>query len=250
MIGQEFLACLLVGILGGEKTAGFPECVAVGDGTTWRSSGVLVAPNVVLTAGSVAASRNAERVFIGPQIDDKGGSVIRVRRVIIHPEYQQRAHLNDLAILILDEDVRLDELPRFAPSELINRADSIQVVGFGTEEERGLFGFGIKREVTIRVVSSSGVDPGAADSYGANPATELVAKDREAKKDANQGDGGGPAFVKGPDGRRFLAAIVLRATRNSKRRAGDGSIYLRLDRYRDWVRTTALNHGGHWPEGP
>src|SRR5436309_1381810 len=89
----------VLGVLRGKPADGeFPNCVALGDRDSWCSSGVLVAPNVVLTAG-YCAEACAHRVAVGDRVTGKVEG-FRVRRVVVHPGRDPVTMKNDLALLI------------------------------------------------------------------------------------------------------------------------------------------------------
>jgi len=246
MNAEWIVALLVVGILGGEATDDYPECVAVGSPNSWCCSGTLIAPNVVITAG-YCARECAARVFVGSRVKDRGQEY-QVRKVIVHPGHDPVEVKNDLAVLVLDKDVPNFRLPRLAPKPLIDGAGVLRVIGFGLNTEGG--GFGVKRLADIPVVTSTCEKPEDQARYGGHAQLEMVAKDPMGLRDANNGDGGGPAYVRDNQGAWLLAAMTSRASKDSVRPSGDGGIYLRLDPYWDWIRTTAIDNGGHWPNHP
>jgi endonuclease G len=57
-------------------------------------------------------------------------------------------------------------------------------------------------------------------------------------RDSCSGDSGGPLYVQW-NGAWLLAGATSRATKASVRTCGDGGVYVRVDRYRDWIEKTA-----------
>jgi endonuclease G len=53
-------------------------------------------------------------------------------------------------------------------------------------------------------------------------------------KDTCTGDSGGPIYIR--DGQDWLlAGATSRATKGSVNNCGDGGVYVRVDRYLDWI---------------
>jgi len=220
----------------------FPDCVAVGGPNSWCCTGTLVAPNVVITAGHCVGPCSA-RVFVGQDVDKpNSGKTVEVMKVVRHPEYGKNQH-NDLAVLILKEDIAGVEPRAIAPSDEIDNAYSVRVVGFGTTDFYGRRGYGIKRLVDVPVASSKcEYVPGSDEKYGCDKGLELVAGSPFLNRDSCSGDSGGPCYVV-IGGKWFLAGATSRAAGNSTRPCGDGGIYVRVDKYWAWVKSVP---GGHW----
>lgn len=222
-------------IVGGVPTTDFPDCVAVGSGFRFCCTGTLVAPNVVVTAGHCHAGNCRARIFIGPDITrPTEGRLVNVATAVLHPEYGQRAH-NDLAVLILAEDVTDVQPRQIAPTSVLDAAKSVRLVGYGNTDVNSTGGFGLRRMVDVPRASDNPV-------FGADPGLEFVAGAPFLDKDSCNGDSGGPAYTLS-GGEFLLAGATSRATNNSTRPCGDGGIYARLDKYVEWMRSIP---GGHW----
>jgi len=228
-------------IFGGSQTdpGEFPDCVAVGSSSNWCCTGTLIGRNVVVTAGHCEATC-ASRIFIGTNVDS-AGRVIKVKQAIRHPDYSQAGNRNDLTVLILAEDVK-DVTPRpIAASADIDAASFVRLVGYGFTE----FGdFGVQNKVDVFIGSASCDTSQAQSKFGCNADKELVAGGNG--HDSCNGDSGGPAYVVVGD-KTYVAGATSRATRNSLHNCGDGGIYVRLDRYMDWITQTVRDNGGHLP---
>lgn len=231
-------------IIGG-TTAGvakFPDCAAVGNDSQWGCTGTLIAPNVVLTAGH--CKDFATRVLFGNDVTKKA-KVVPVATRVRHPRYHHGQH-NDLMVLILAQNATSVAPRPIAPTSVIDHATDGRVVGFGATEPSGRFGYGRKRQTDVPVASASctGSVDGRPDPawYGCDKTLELVAGKPLLEHDTCNGDSGGPLYVAGPDGRWLLAAVTSRATDSAVNNCGDGGIYVRVDRYRDWIASIPNVH--------
>jgi endonuclease G len=245
---------LTVRVAGGAttKTGEFPDCIAVClYDDEWEATGMLVAPNVVVTAGHayVEGDENGgiTQVFVGDNVRqiDKG-KVYKVKKAVRHPNYEDKAVENDLAVLILEEKVK-DVTPlEIASSKAIDNSPFLRIIGFGKFNGTSETGYGRKRLVEVKIAQYS-CSVGAESpmcKYGCHTRYELVAEDPTKAKDSCQGDSGGPSYVRCGN-RWYLATVTSRSIKGSKK-CGDGGIYVRLDRFKDWIRQTAQTHGGHW----
>jgi secreted trypsin-like serine protease len=239
---REYLRSIAERIVGGTETRDFPDCVAVGSETGWCCSGTLIAPNVVLTAGHCDRSC-ASRVLIGSDIDSASAVVINVAEAVRHPDYNSGGMHHDLTVLILERDVGTVTPCRIADAGAIDGAIYVRAVGFGNVDRNGSFGYGLKRQVDIPIASvscSAITDPA---TYGCDADLELIAGQPFLNRDTCNGDSGGPVYIR-VGAEWHLAGATSRATDNSISRCGDGGIYVRVDRYLDWIRSVP---GGHWP---
>jgi secreted trypsin-like serine protease len=226
-------------ILGGSLVRGkaFPDCVAVGGSKQWDCTGTLIGPNVVITAGH--CSRTATRVFIGNDVDRKG-TIVKVAKRVRHPQYGRNLR-NDLMVLLLEQPVsNVPPRPIAAPG-LIAKAKSARLVGFGDTDTEGTFGYGAKRVVDVPIASLSceGKVGGQTDraAYGCYKGKEIVAGKALLLKDACSGDSGGPLYILDPKGVWRLAGVTSRSVDGATHVCGDGGVYVRVEKYLDWIRS-------------
>lgn len=239
---RRFLGEIRVRIVGGAETSEFPDCVAVGSGNQFCCSGTLIAPNVVVTAGHCFGSC-AARVFVGTNVDDPStGQVYQVLRAVQHPDYRRGGQQNDLTVLILDRDVPGVTPRKIASSPAIDDAYYVRAVGFGAVDFNGMFGYGKKRQVELPIATAACADSGDSSRYGCDGGLELVAGRVFSNQDSCSGDSGGPAYIV-VNGEWLLGGATSRATSESIRTCGDGGVYVRVDKYVDWIKSVP---GGHW----
>lgn len=212
-------------IVGGQDTAGFADCVAIGSPDGWCCTGAVIAPSVVVTAGHCHAGDCASRVFVGNDVRGPGREVA-VRAAVSHPGYQPPREQDDLTILLLAEPAGVKPVRLATPDALIKRV-SVRIVGFGNTNNDGTTGFGRKREVDVAMA-------GWQPWFGADQKTEFTAGEPFSDRDSCTGDSGGPAYA-WTGGGWALVGATSRATRSSVRNCGDGGIYTFVPVYRDWV---------------
>jgi endonuclease G len=254
--GLTELSQRITRIVGGRPThkAEFPECCCVGGRDPngngfYFCSGTLIAPNVVLTAGH-CTELEIQRVQLGSSsIDDPDAEVIGVRTVVRHTGYQaEPVFANDLCLLVLESDATIAPAPLATPQQLATAA-SVHLVGFGYNDPVRPHGFGIKRQVEVPITALQRDERDdlshAATRYGFHD-YEFVAGRKQLGRDSCNGDSGGPAYVF-VQGQFALAGVTSRSTDDAVRPCGDGGIYVRPDRFTDWIRDTLATANVAWP---
>lgn len=249
-------------IVGGERVpeGGFRECVAIGGPGNWFCTGVLVGTNVVLTAAHCVGPEMTH-IFIGRNVshadfpvEGAEALVYRIRKVVRHEQYHPNAapglpH-NDIAVLFLDRDVT-----QVAPVKLADVAedpDSVQCVGFGTTNFAGTFGFGVKRQVSVPVVSFQRTGATAPDELRRDYDAEFEFVAGIKDKDTCRGDSGGPAYLIAQDNARTVLGLTSRSTGDAARVCGDLGVYVKAPSYRSWIEEKAAANNGHlsWEAAP
>jgi secreted trypsin-like serine protease len=192
----------------------------------------------VVTAGHCAAF--ATRVFFGNDVNGKG-KTIAVKDRIRHPDYHKSKN-NDLMVLKLEKATTVK--PRkLADAVRLDAATDGRAVGFGNIDANGSFGYGTKRlvDVPIASVACRGKVGQQKDSmaYGCDLGLELVAGKPLLGRDSCSGDSGGPFYITDGNNGWLLAAATSRSTKSAMATCGDGGIYVRVDKYRDWIENAA-----------
>jgi endonuclease G len=207
-------------------------------------TGVVVAPRVVLTAAHCGG--DITRVMVGgnlvtPLVD---GRIVTVRRVVVHPQY--RRNENDINVVILAEDANVPPI-RLAGDAELRTAQDIQLVGFGYNDTSRPLGFGTKRQERIPMAPLIDGEPDQVREelerlFGYDADYEFVAGRKSLGLDTCNGDSGGPAYIQTANG-YLLAGLTSRAARGGSRPCGDGGIYVRPERFRDWINDVLAQSG-------
>lgn len=254
---KEFLQNRQADLIGDfDEADEWPDCVAVGSGNDWWGSGVLVAPNVVVTAAHNRVKPGDEtrlrQVFFGRDVRERGERI----EILGEPHLYATptgaaATVPDLAVLILAESAPAHIQPRqFAPSAVLDdlaQVHSVKIVGFGGDSPAsGVTNAGKRRKTDVPLYQRlcREADQKTLDCYSS---FEFVAGREFLNRGACPGDSGGPAYVLVPaTGQWLLAGITRRTTGPGTRACGDMSVHIRLDTedFIQWIRSVP---GGEWP---
>ncbi|XP_030080141.1 serine protease snake-like [Drosophila hydei] len=226
----------------------FPFMVALG----WRSSfdesihyrcgGSLIASKFVLTAAHcidfggqvpVTVRLGGDNLTMGMGVDNQ------IRRIFMHPAYDEKTAYNDIALLELE----MDAPPSLVPVCLWQHAKlaekELTAVGYGQISFTGLSSSQLLK-VDLQHIS----DDLCQDYYTREllaeglAASQLCAGDTKGKGDTCQGDSGGPLLM-----RSDLTWYVVGVTSLGHGCAtGPPSIYTRVSSHLDWIESVV------WPE--
>jgi secreted trypsin-like serine protease len=228
-------------IVGGSRVrpGDFPDCCAVGDEQGYFCSGTLIAPNLVVTARHC---KSVSRVFLnGNNVDypEDGAEIINVKAVQDESGVEQLLSIPhpdvDLRILVLEKKSTVTPR-RVAHESNLEGVTEVMLVGFGTIDLAGRIGYGIKRQVKVPVETLDCTDAEIAHRRGCHEEYEIVAGHRGLRRDTCRGDSGGPLYIEAEDGSYLLLGATSRGAWGSDNTCGDGGIYVRVDRFCDWIQ--------------
>jgi endonuclease G len=191
-------------------------------------TGVLVAPDVVLTAGHCNSA--ATHVSVG--LVDLGAVEGRTRVVAkeAHPSWLTTL---DVAVLLLAEPVDL------APAALAPTpadGDPVHIVGWGATDAQGDVYPDTLMAAAATVWDADCSQPDQGCMPAVQPGGELVAGGEGV--DSCSGDSGGPLYAGTPDA-PLLVGITSRGVDSDGPPCGDGGIYVRADAAMAWAEPTA-----------
>ena len=223
-------------IVGGEPSApdAWPSVAALYSGSDYACTGVLIAPDVVLTAGHCGTRLTEVRLGLTDANSDDG-EAITIDTIDVYPRHLTRY---DLALLRLTEPAITPPSPLLtgcAVDYLIDGAPS-EVVGFGATNRFGTVIDGVLRQASMPIVDADCGDANRGCNVAILPGGESIAGGDGV--DSCNGDSGGPLFLTVGE-TAYVAGIVSRAALPTDSACGDGGIYTRIDPVIDWIEETA-----------
>ena len=224
-------------ILGGtDAPAGkWPDVTAIRDGNQQFCTGTLIAPNVVLTAGH-CNDPALDNVLIGTSSLSRTteGEVITVTKKV---EFENSFRNADLTVLVLAQNSRFE--PRaiatgWAKFDIKNGA-SVHIVGFGALDRDGNQ-FKPELQEATTTITDFDCSLSAGCTTSVKPAGELGAGGMGI--DTCGGDSGGPLYIATSYG-TFLAGATSRGYDDNQYYCSEGGIYVRPDKFVDWIEASA-----------
>ena len=226
LVGPAAQTAPVLRIINGTPTSAWEGVGLLGDTSGYFCSGVLIAPQYVLTAGHCAVGvANTQGRF------KLGTSVYSTSQVTVHPQYNANAEpdlSNDIALYKLSQAVtNVPSYPIYRSTPQVGQV--LTLVGFGeggTGATGGQGDFGTKR-------------------VGTTPIDAVTTKmiwwnfDNESESNTAPGDSGGPAYLN-VNGTYYVAGIT---SGGSKANAGlgDESYDTRVDAYAAWIDSIVGN---------
>jgi secreted trypsin-like serine protease len=219
-------------------------------------TGVLVAPDVVLTAGH--CNIGIKRVILGTNNYDQGGEIIAVSHIweykygtgetAVDPSNSENQPSVDMTVLKLASKAHAK--PRaIASGEIADQyivdGASVTVVGYGAHDPQGY-----QYDDKLREGDTEIFDADCSDLYNGcvpqiSPGGELAAGG-SGTADSCYGDSGGPLYLNTPDG-IYLAGLTSRGPAPC---GSWGSIYVRPDAVIDYIEEVTGETIGGLPPDP
>lgn len=176
---------------------------------------------------------------------DKGGMRVKVAEIYIHPNYVETEHLNDIALVRLQQPILASQareisiLPLAMEASTLTWKSTARVTGWGGLSEGGL-PVAELRYVELTVYSNKDCNDRVA--YDGAVAKEMVcAGFTDGGKDSCQGDSGGPLTVVA-DKKRYLAGVV--SWGEGCGRQNKYGVYTRAAHYLSWINECTSGNPG------
>lgn len=240
----------LIRIVGGIPTleGEFNECCLIGiwnpnGAIEWFCTCVLIHSRIVLSAAHCIEHGAAYVVALNTNNQNNlhNAGIINVRKALVHPQYSAARKLNDLAVLVLLVPSNTPPMS-LASTREIAATREVELVRFGNDDVVSIKWFGIKRKVSVDIVSihrNKNEDLNAEKArHGYESDLEFVAGGQGF--DTCNGGSGGPVYIMKSEG-RVVAGRTSRATTNSVNTCGDGGIYTRVDVNTRFIQSVIKN---------
>ncbi|XP_006897417.1 PREDICTED: kallikrein-7 [Elephantulus edwardii] len=223
---------------GGEKIIeGYPcpkaaqlSQVALLKGSQLHCGGVLLNERWVLTAAH--CKMNEYNVYMGSlKLNDKGSKKIRATKSIRHPEYSTQTHVNDIMLVKLRTPVRMSSnvKPVTLPSRCEPPGTQCTVSGWGTTTSPDVTFPSSLMCADVNLISHKDCSKVYKDMLGKSM---LCAGIPDSKKNACNGDSGGPLICKGT-----LQGLVSWGTFPCGQ-PNDPGVYTQVCKYVSWIKET------------
>ena len=180
-----------------------------------RSSGCLLGPKLVLTAGHCIDDADTFRVT-APYA--KGGPVsVKVKSATAHPKYKRGEFDHDVAVIVLEEAIEIEkDFPVLWEGEQFRIGTKFVVVGRVDDDK-------VSEDRLFRASTEVVQYPGNLNLYGGFPRT------------TQHGDSGGPVFVDAKSKKPIVVGIVTGMLGFSRRNV-ETDAYLPISaKVREWV---------------
>jgi hypothetical protein len=237
---DDLLLSAIIGVrvFNGQETDNYNSAVALTNNSGGLCSGVLVERDVVLTAAHCYCNRTADRIVLGPRLEQQPeivfdivpGSEVMMMSCPTNPSDNSAYHGKDFAFLRVRGGNTSQLAPtRIASADMLDAAQtaSIRVVGYGLDHNGRK---GIRQMADVAVASKRCRGVQDASAYGCIKDKELVAAMPSFARDTCRGDSGGPAFVSDYQNPSwFYLAVVTSRGINDDPDCGPGGIYTLLE---------------------
>lgn len=203
--------------------------------------GALIAPRWVLTAAHCAIDEESENLFVRVGTTnlekDGGGEEIKIKKVIINPQYNTITFDNDLALLELESSTRVFPIPLFIGD--VPEGTPAVVVGWGTRnispnESLGFNPSTQLHELQLPIVGQAQCRRIMEDQHNMGPLTDnmLCAGTLQGGRDTCQGDSGGPLMVTQDNQTRLVGVVSWGRGCAEVQTYG---VYARVNKFSEWI---------------
>jgi len=203
--------------------------------------GVLIADNIVLTAGhcrdgfnKVAIGLyNFNNLYKSPRVER-----IQVKKEIVHPSYIGDNYYSDFMILVLNEKSRVTPVCLPTIGDSISPSEMLNVIGFGVTQKGGKLSDKML-ETNVEYISNERCN--SKYKFHTIYPNMMCADSSLQNRDACQGDSGGPLIIKGKSAHEDVAVGIVSWGVGCATYPG---VYARITSEIDWIREQVARNGG------
>lgn len=211
----------------------WPDAAAIYVNASFSCSGVLVAPDVVLTAAHCLGNPYLQKHVVLDTVDHTTGTT----PILVEAAYGHDDPFNtyDVAAFVLSEPAPVQPrriLQDCLAEDYLREGAQVSIVGYGATDEWGTEATTQLHEATVTLRDPECSDLAAGCNEMISPGGELIAGGDGT--DSCVGDSGGPLYIETPEG-TFLAGLTSRAALPAPSVCGHGGIYVRADAIVEWV---------------
>ncbi|XP_070592478.1 granzyme A-like [Erythrolamprus reginae] len=196
--------------------------------------GTLIKSNWVLTAAHCKITDRTEVILGIHSEKDSPKQVFRVKRDIPHPCYDSATRENDIKLLQLDKEAKLNKnvaIVNWAYGDLQEGTQCL-VAGWGVIESESRIPSDVLREVNVTVIARSTCNDRQHYYHHHQVTMNMVcAGDKKGGKDACAGDSGGPLICKGEQ------RAIVSFGKNCGKAQYPGVYTLLTHKYYKWIKS-------------
>lgn len=217
----------------------------IGGGDYHFCGGTLINNRWVVTAGHCFYGTKNTKGYTATlgshQVDtvDSNQQNVGLETIIVHEDYNNRLLDNDICLLKLAEDVKIDDYKNVAclPSADVTADTKCVVTGWGDTET--IVEKTTLQQVTVPVIATSVCNQ--ANWYDGEITENMICAGYAAGgQDSCQGDSGGPMVCRNGDGAYELQGIVSWGYGCAEPR--NPGVYTRVHNYVDWINSNIADN--------
>ncbi|RZF45072.1 hypothetical protein LSTR_LSTR002033 [Laodelphax striatellus] len=212
--------------------------------TEWRCSGSLISERYVLTAAHCIDTESGPPKWVrtgdldyASNLDRANPQTIRVAKSIGHPAYKTERPFNDIGVLRLEKDVKLDEYSR--PACLHN--DRYLAENHATASGWGFTENGTKStsllKVQLEIIERDKCNEYYQENVSIDDNRMICAGDLIGRKDTCRGDSGGPLQIRRTTPYCMYSIIGVTSIGRGKCGTKQPGVYTRVSHYLPWIES-------------